>query len=365
MAVYLYPTNAMKEAVALLYAHILEFLVRAWEWYQESKIARAIHTVTRPVALRYKDVLDDIGRTSRRISELAITSSQTEQRDVHRELQDLTILVKQLKEDIKSNTITNDYFLLDLRHSLHDIQLTQAITFISSACSIDHKSSLQTSLLIRDRHRFLSNRSKCLPFWNSSELNAWNTDQRSSFITIQARFKSRFHIRNFCTNVIQQLRDTHIAVFWVLKPREQTCYSVIEVLKSLLNQALVLDPAFRIQSLSPFQLRQFLDAHSEQDYLNLLENVLQNLKLVYVLVEVGAMSPASAFQCGKHLQELSKRLSGWHPPTIMKTMFLGCGPNSQYSQDEESNLLRIGQMSRRTGKKLPTKPLSIRADSVR
>ena len=220
----------MKQAVSVLYSHIIEFLLRALEWYEEGKIAHALHSITKPAALRYDDLIEDIRSATRSIADLAITSSQAEQQDIHHELRVLTSLVKQLKEDVLLDQSLEANALLECRHALSDIQLTQALVIVSSACIVDYKSSLQASLLIRDKHRLASKRSKCIPLWTSPELQAWNTTQHSSLITLRATFKNRFYIRDLCTNVIDQLLNAHVAVLWVLKPRERAHHSVSEVL---------------------------------------------------------------------------------------------------------------------------------------
>ena len=355
----------MKQAVSVLYAHVIKFLLRALDWYEESRIVHAIHSITKPAALRYDDLLEDIRRATRKIADLAIASSQAEQRDMHTELQALRDLVKQFKEDMVLDQAIQASTLLDCRHALSDIQSTQALTLISSACSVDHKSNLQASLLIRDKHRLMSNRSKCPPFWTSSEIHAWNIGQHSSSITIRTSFKNRFYIRDFCTNIIQQLRNAGIPVLWVLKPKEQTYNSTIEVLKSLIYQALTLDTVSRTDSKLSFQLRQFLDAQLDNDYVNLLGSTLEKFGLVYIMVEAGAMDSASASQCREHLQELSRRLSERDAATLMKVMVLsyGPGPDTQYPQKKGSILLKLGRMSHRKGKKIPSDPLQNVANS--
>ena len=143
----------------------------------------------------------------------------------------------------------------------------------------------------------------------------------------------------------------------MLKPKEQTYYSVVEVLKSLIHQSLTRDTVSHTNSKLSFQLRQFLDAQLDNDYVNLLGNSLQNFGLVYIMVEAGAMDSASASQCLEHLQELSRRLSERDAPTILKIMVLSYGPNTQYPQKKGSTLLKLGRMSHRKGKKIPSNPL--------
>ena len=362
IAAYLYPTNAVKQAVSTLYAHIIKFLLRALDWYEEGRIAHAIHSITKPAALRYDDLLEDIRRATRRIADLAITSSQAEQRDMHHELQTLTVLIKQLREEMVLDQSIKATALLECRQALSDIKATQALTLISLQCSVDHKSALQASLLTRDKHRFVSYRSRCPPFWTSSELHEWNVGQRSSSITIRACFKNRFYIRNFCTNIIQQLCNAGIAVLWVLKPKEQAYFSIIEVLKSLIHQALTTHSVSHTDLKLSSQMHQFLNAHFDIDYANLLGSTLEHFRLVYIMVEAGAMDSVSASRCQEHLQDISRRLSERNAATTMKIMFLSYGPDTQYLQ-KDSILLKLGRMSHRKGKKIPSDPLQSVANS--
>ena len=404
VAAYLYPTNTVKQAVSVLYALIIKFLLRALEWYEEGKFAHAIHSITKPAALRYDDLLEDIGRATRRIADLAVTSSQAELRDMHHklraltssqaelrdmphELRALTLVVEQLIRRIADLAVTSSQAeqrdmhhelraptlmvkqhmlldqslkastLLEYRHTLSDIQFEQALVRVSSACSVDHKSTLQASLLLRDKHRFVSHRTKCPPFWLSSELHAWNVSQHSSSINLRAPFKNRFYLRDFCANVIEELHNARVAVLWVLKPMEQTYHSVAEILKSLIHQALTLDHTSRTDSIVSFQLRRFLDAHSDSDFINLLGSCLQPFKLVYIMVDIGVMEPFDASQCKRHLQELSQRLSEGYASTILKFMALSYGPGYKSPQEKDSLLLKVGNQSRRKGKKLPSEPL--------
>ena len=361
----------MKNAVSVLYAHIIKFLLRALDWYEEGRIAHAIHAITKPGALRYDDLLEDIRRATQRVADSAITSSQAEQRDMHHEqkdmhheqrdmrheLQYLTILVKQLREDVVLNQSLTATARLECREALSDIKATQELTLIYSQCIVDHRSSLQASVLSRDKHSFVSYRSKCPPFWTSSELHQWNTHQVSSAITVRANFKNRFYIQDFCTNVIQQLRNAGIAVLWVLKTKGQAFLPVTEVLKSLIHQVLTLDSVSSTELKLSFQMRQFLNAQFDKDYANLLGSTLGRFRLVYIMVETAAMDAASATQCREHLQEISRGLSERNAPTIVKVMFLSYGPDTQYAQTADSILLKLGRMSRRKGKKLPSDPL--------
>lgn len=165
------------------------------------------------MALQHDDFLEDTRRATRKIADLATTSSQVEQRDMHHELQALTNFVKEPREHMLLDQSVKASELLKCRRALSDVQATQALTLISAHCNVDHKSSLQASLFIRNKHYFMAHRLRCSPFWTFPRLHEWNVGQRSSSITIQANYKNRFYIRNFCTNIIQQLRNAGIAIF--------------------------------------------------------------------------------------------------------------------------------------------------------
>lgn len=83
LSALLFPTDAMKLALAEIYAAIIQFLVRANEWFKESRLLRVVHSFTRPTELRYDDVLQDIETATKNFESIAITAAHAEQRDMH------------------------------------------------------------------------------------------------------------------------------------------------------------------------------------------------------------------------------------------------------------------------------------------
>ena len=79
----LYPTDRMRLCLADIYANVIRFLVRVHGWFETNTIMRAVQSVTRPVELRYSDLLEEIKASTQNIKNLAVTASQAEQRDMH------------------------------------------------------------------------------------------------------------------------------------------------------------------------------------------------------------------------------------------------------------------------------------------
>jgi hypothetical protein len=86
LSLILYPTNNMKEAVAMLYVRILKFIQHAMYWYKQSKIVHAWNAVTNPWALSIKNYVDDIGDQSRNVDNLASSAFKAELRDTRNEV---------------------------------------------------------------------------------------------------------------------------------------------------------------------------------------------------------------------------------------------------------------------------------------
>lgn len=86
LSLILYPTQAMMENAARLYAHILRFTQRAIVWYRQGKLKHCWDAIARPWALRFKDELQEIEQHSRQMDNLASAASRAELRDTHTEL---------------------------------------------------------------------------------------------------------------------------------------------------------------------------------------------------------------------------------------------------------------------------------------
>lgn len=79
----LYPTPQIRAALEELYASVLNFLVKAYEWYNEGKLSHMFHGVSQQWNRVNADLVDEIAEKSRRIDQLAVAASQAEIRDMH------------------------------------------------------------------------------------------------------------------------------------------------------------------------------------------------------------------------------------------------------------------------------------------
>ncbi|KAH7397488.1 hypothetical protein BKA66DRAFT_454442 [Pyrenochaeta sp. MPI-SDFR-AT-0127] len=397
LAELLYPSPEMKFAIAVLYSHIIKFLLRATEWYESSRMSRAVQSITRPAALRYDDLIADIEKSTRKVCDLSAAGSQAEQRDMHStlyevhkankdlqdqlsdvqsQLRDLIVLSQQAHQDqIATGTTLQSHMheviltnrdikasQVGIKHQLSDVQLTQALTVISSSYHVDHRAIYQQALLLRQARKSRTT-SKCSPFWTSQRLQAWNASSSSSQIVLRATFQDRLNIRNFCTNVIEQLMQAKVATFWILKGEEKL-YSIFDVLKSMIHQALSLDYVSHTDTAVNFQLRKFQAAVSVEDYLNILGELLEHFRLVYVIIDWNAVGTESAGECRKIIATLLRTLKHRGAETIVKVLCVGCSSGNTYEGASSETVLRVGRVPLRKGKRIPVEPLRGRSKAV-
>lgn len=307
----------------MLYAHIIRFLIRAWKFYQESKFMHALHSITRPAALRYDDLIKSIQRDAESVRRLAVINSQEEIRSVHNEVRDLkgklemviagqqigsdawgrlqgkvdvlTEMLTELRQTQAWANATQAKSQLEIHASMSEIHSSQAMLMLQSQCSIDHKLVLQTASAEQSyyRNRPGTNRTH---FWNSNKMRAWNKSSSSCTILLKSTHRERVQIRGFCVEVIQQILNASTAlgqstlksfnplsriVLWALGHRDKT-YSLIETLKSLVYQALCFK--FTAGNINPteisFHVTKFRDAYFQEDYLKVLSTLLHEFKLV-------------------------------------------------------------------------------------
>ena len=102
MALILYPTAEMQQAVAWVYASIMKFLYLSICFYKEGKVKHSIKAIFQPWALRFQDLYDELSDRSMRVKELASTAAKAELRDVHLDILDSRKVSDEMNSRIKT-----------------------------------------------------------------------------------------------------------------------------------------------------------------------------------------------------------------------------------------------------------------------
>jgi hypothetical protein len=417
LAESLYPTKRMKDTIVTLNCYVIIFLCRALDWYKSSSLSRTIQSFTRPAALRYDDLIQDINRTLARVTDLSVAGGQAEQRDMHNEMRQeydvqqkfrstvhnrlddiehqLNTLVQQkyssgdfravrqqiedvaaLVTSISKKQASSEQTLLealvlmkqdiqatqaDIRHQVSEIQSNQALSFVFGSCAINHQVAYEQACVQRRARRVLSG--KCAPFWDSQQFQTWDRLDTSRIITLASTSRDRLNVRDFYVGIIEQLAKSYVPVFWIVQQRDHQNqksqrHSIFEVLRSLVAQTLKAALQSTDVGLSS-QMRDFAAAVSIADYASLLVHNLSHIKLAYFIVDANAILPESIADCHQFLLKIPDLLREQNEDSIIKIMLLnhGLSLSAPGSNGHQSTIVRIAQTSKKKGKRVPQAPL--------
>ncbi|KAK4937048.1 hypothetical protein LTR10_022234 [Elasticomyces elasticus] len=396
LALELYPTDAMREGVVTLYTLILRFLTRALIWCEEGRFRHAIHAVTKPAALQYDDILTQLRQVNRSISDRAVASSQAEQRDMHHKLRDvettatsefseirsqqketqstlalfqvqtssalsrmesqqlqvstdvaaLTVLIHDLRDTLLARDTEHATERIHLRNVLYDVQLSQLLGAISSRLNLDHMATLRQVGKLRGKRPGQSNRD-ATKLQSYAAFNDWSTSSSTSMLCVRSIFRDRSSLQHGVIQVIEYLRQSKVGVLWALRNKGQT-FETVEVLKSLVYQALAVVSSPRPDDPLSFSPSKISNACFEHDYVNLLDDVLQRFNLVYIIAESAVVSFEAAACFQKHLSDLLGRAEAREPRGRLKILAVNYGPSISLTQNE-SFVLRVGKSKQSNG----------------
>ncbi|KAK0629142.1 hypothetical protein B0T17DRAFT_633566 [Bombardia bombarda] len=348
----LYPTPRMSKAIEELYSYILKFLTRAYEWYNEGKARRFIHSITQPPQLRYTDLLQDIRASSRTIEQFAAAASQAELREIHvkvdslktASLQPTNLAVVEAMQaellakvnDLKTIIISfqeaqavQSSSLLDTNQRVSDIQLSSILTHLSSVPLDDPFKSYQYHLFFRKRRAAgLGPNTATNRFWLSPHLQTWSSSPTSALAVVKGGFASRQVVQDFCVDVIHELREANVPVLWALKggggssggsssssssssssnsnktqqkgqqrkdeQHQRGAFSTVDLLKYLTLQAFQLNKTLGTEKVMAWRCAQFQRATTPREWFDLFQTAIAGFgtRQLYIVVDIEAVDVA-------------------------------------------------------------------------
>ena len=371
LLIQLYPTQHIYQVIVSLYSYILRFLIRGLGWYQENKLKHALHSITRPSELRYDDILTRMAGLARNLDEAASAGSHAEQRDMHnsirRQLQQQEVLqqsiesltdqVAKLQLSLAADRALNDCARVEFRQELSNIQLAQFLHAIRVHQLPEPVDSLQASLFLATR-RSTKVVPKGPPFWLQDEVQQWNRSQASSLLVINGTWKVRFHLQAFCVSSIMALQEDKVPVLWALRstPLHESRHqetTPTDLLKYLIVQAIKLNKNLHMDAtLAPY-LQSYLRVRTQDDWINILASVLAGIPLLYVMVDLQALSASSeeGFTIDYWLatyKRIFAVLKERNPQTVVRvvlTRYSSLVPGGPMKKDGQSYMITVGKPS--------------------
>ena len=299
----------MKQEVARLYAYLIQFLIKALKWYQEGTFKHIIHSITQPVGIKYKDILENIEDCSRCIDQWAVSSAQAELRDVHTLQREVHTDLKNTGSVVRRSTMSVDEIMrrvidiapqlttlisgqVNTNHRVFDLQLSQMLTITAGSSLQDPEISYRHGILRRNKS--MQRASRPIQFLDSQKLKRWTTSEGSSFIIIKGPYSMRDQIRIFGVDLIEAVRSAQIPVLWALPSVTQTgaeTITSIDVLKSLVQQAIRINKSFQNESTCALSCNRMQSAAHESDWFDILGSTLLGLPQTYIVFDTSILGP--------------------------------------------------------------------------
>jgi hypothetical protein len=371
----LYPTDRMKAAIADLYAHILRFLIRARDWYEEGKLHHFIHSITRPAELRYNDLLEQISYSSRNIHELAGSGQQAELRDMHAKINETNAMVERISKTVALNSSA----LIDTNHRLSDLQFSQIMASLLDIPIWEPMKVYQYHYsLRRQRCHTTATHSVSDSFWKSPKLRHWSSTDESTQSLITGNFHSRPLIRNLCVDIIEQLRDSKLPVLMAMKvPQEKTTAATIsstDLLKYLVRQAVQTAHKFQTEKSMAATCATFHHASTEVEWFQLLEAVVADMgSPVYIVIDLELLdkkhSSVDGFSWLSAFESYFSKLNDRGLSTKVKVLFVSYGllpfelsdaDRSNYAISAKTQLTTARRRKTGRGSKSPQIPFRLK-----
>ncbi|KAK7921481.1 hypothetical protein PG985_009503 [Apiospora marii] len=355
----LYPTAKMQDAIADLNAHILRFLVRAYDWYKERPWEHFLHSITRPPELRYDDLLGAISCSTENIKELASCGEQVKIHSVQQKLDQVSTRLDsigdvdaklekifQAQASIATSVSLQSSSMASTNYKLTDLQFSQIMRSISNTGILTPDKVLHYLQFQASRPRVIQASGPTLSrrFIHSPRLRKWDTCDTSAITLIRANFRCRQAIRSFCWDLVQQLRASKIWILFAIKiPLQETDTALVtctDVLKYLIRQALQITQSLQTESSMSLTCTRFHSDLGEEELFQVLEAVLSDIPgSIYIFVDLELpsrdMTVPDGFSWLRAFLGFFDRLGKRKPTQHVKVMLLSYSSDLPFSLSDQ------------------------------
>ncbi|KAI1844019.1 hypothetical protein JX266_009885 [Neoarthrinium moseri] len=288
----LYPTASMQEAVALVYAKIMEFVVMAIRWYNKGKFKHSISVIIAPFKLNFKPIIEEITERSKRVDELANAASKAEIRDLHITIRGLKTDMQELKQIFIANSALQNQVVFDMREQkqfFRAAQLEDIRKRVLVEDTPDYESNLEDCQIMRNhrRQRLISQ----VPSSEITKLKSWLEDPSSPLLLAKSRGVKTSSL-DFAIDFLGAVREQGYPIIWALPSRDQenvSSTSLPAIIRSLILQVVALSSETLSNGLGVLNAQKFKEASSVHTCSLLLQQCLVAISAVMIIIDLGVL----------------------------------------------------------------------------
>ncbi|KAL8289573.1 hypothetical protein RB597_001272 [Gaeumannomyces tritici] len=214
----LYPTPRMQEAVSLVYAKIIEFLLISIRWYKRGKLASSLYAIGKPFSVGFKPIVEELTERSRRVMNLQALH-QRRRSEVFMSAYDCSTRqwCGSLKGLLQQQTLHNQSLLAfqgEYKHMLLKGQIDEIRNKLlpdSEGAAPDETLAYCRSLRNRRRQRMPTQ----LPSMALATLKSWIADPTSSLLLANGN-GVRTSSLDFAADFLDAVLECGYPVLWAL-----------------------------------------------------------------------------------------------------------------------------------------------------
>lgn len=239
---------------------------------------------------------------------------------------------------------------LDTNQRLTDLQFAQIMSALSQVALGDPIKMLQYHRSLQRRRSLTTTRYMSNRFWLSPKLQLWSDSQNSSISIIKGNYLSRFTLRDFCVDVVNQLRTSSVpfllAMRTAIESSTSTNISTVDLLKSLVRQALQVHQGIKTEKGMALSCARFQTAVTEAEWFQLLESILAEMAYeVYLVIDIEILDqdldPLDGFSLLSAFTQFFSSLSSRGILARVKVLFVSYGSSLPFylSEDDFTNFV--------------------------
>jgi hypothetical protein len=211
--------------------------------------------------------------------------------------------------------------------------------FLSEANKLDPIKALQyrafTTSRHRSRHKKLEAEQK---FWANPKFTKWEASSNPSLIMVKGDYLHRNEIQTFTVDIIHMLREQKTPTLWALKTihtTSPTAPSSIDVIKSLVCQAIQLNISLHTESSLALSCAQFRAAETPEQWIDLLARVIATIPQLYIIVDAETVGSvySEGFSWLSQLYAMFERNKSRNWISRLKILVVSYGSMAAYQSD--------------------------------
>jgi hypothetical protein len=240
---------------------------------------------------------------------------------------------------------------VDTNEKVSDLQFSELVRIAAEPSSFDPQESYTQAVLIRNLRRQNQRINMPSTFWQSPTPKKFADSSTSSLMLVKGTFQERAALRDTAVKVTEELKRKNIPTLWAVDAQmpdpAARVSTPVDILKSLVAQALTLDDSSHSQKSTALSCTQLRTAATERQWFDILGAALANLRReTYVVLELDTLlSPSSENSSNREVialfSDMLKELTNRRAKSIVKVLIITSGPLTYLPQATDNILIQV------------------------